>query len=195
LTELGTDLGSRVFGKFRLVAHLGHGGMAEVFLAAARGPDETGFSKLQVLKLLRPDLADEREFVDMLLDEARLAAQLNHPNVVQTLEAGCVDRRYFIAMEYLDGQPWYRVLRRARKRHGKLRPALAYHVISEVLAGLHHAHELRDFYGDPLDVVHRDISPPNVFVTYDGQVKVMDFGIAKARGRITSTSTGVLKGK
>src|SRR5690606_15067844 len=75
LTELGTDLGSRVFGKFRLVAHLGHGGMAEVFLAAARGPDETGFSKLQVLKLLRPDLADEREFVDMLLDEARLAAQ------------------------------------------------------------------------------------------------------------------------
>ena len=183
------------FGKYRLIAELGHGGMADVFLAASQGPVGTGFSKLLVIKRLRPDLVEDAEFVDMLLDEARLAARLNHPNVVQTIEVGVVDKQYFIAMEYLDGQPLHRILSRALKRHGGMPKRLQYLVLSDALAGLHHAHELRDYSGEGLDVAHRDVTPHNIFVTYEGQVKVVDFGIAKAAGRRTSTSTGVVKGK
>lgn len=183
----------RTMGKYQLVAELGHGGMADVFLAAAN--DELGVNKLVVVKRLRPNLAEDETFVDMIVDEARLAARLNHPNVVQTLEAGRAERHYFIAMEYLEGQPLHRVLNRAHKAGGGIPKALAYFVISEMLAGLHHAHELKDYDGTPLEVVHRDVSPHNVFVTYDGQVKVMDFGIAKAARRATYTSTGVVKGK
>jgi serine/threonine-protein kinase len=183
------------FGKYQLVAELGHGGMADVHLAVAQGPAGFGFSKLMVIKRLRPSLANDREFVGMIIDEARLAARLNHPNVVQTLEAGRVGRHCFIAMEYLDGQPFDRVLNRAHRRDGGLRNDLGYVVVSDMLAGLHHAHELCDYDGEPLKVVHRDVSPHNVFVTYDGQVKVVDFGIARAANRATHTATGVVKGK
>jgi eukaryotic-like serine/threonine-protein kinase len=181
-------------GKYQLVAELGHGGMADVFLAVVHG-DDFGVNKLLVVKRLRPNLAEDADFVDMIVDEARLAARLNHPNVVQTLEAGKADKHYFIAMEYLDGQPLHRVLSRAHKRQGGIPKDLAYVAIADLLAGLHYAHELADYDGEPLHVVHRDVSPHNVFVTYDGQVKVMDFGIAKAVGRATYTSTGVVKGK
>src|SRR5215470_12051463 len=159
------------FGKYRLIAELGHGGMADVYLAVARGP--AGFSKLVVIKRLRANLVDEPEFVSMLVDEARLAGRLNHPNVVQTNEVAQVGDQYFIAMEYLDGQPFHRILHRSEK----LQPfpfALHLRVLADVLAGLHHAHELKDYDGSPLGVVHRDTTPQNVFVTYDGQVKVVD---------------------
>jgi eukaryotic-like serine/threonine-protein kinase len=179
-------------GKYRLIAELGHGGMAEVFLAVVRGP--AGFNKLVVIKQIRPQLAEDPEFLGMFLDEARLAARLSHPNVVQTNEVGQEGERYFIAMEYLEGQPLNRVLHRLQ-RAGGLPLGMHLRIISEVLSGLHHAHELTDYDGTALGVVHRDITPHNIFVTYDGQVKVVDFGIAKALNSSSETRTGVLKGK
>ncbi len=191
---------STSFGKYRLIAELGHGGMADVFLAVQAGPLGSGFSKLTVIKRLRPNLADEPEFVAMLVDEARIAARLNHPNVVQTNEVGEFDRQYFIAMEYLDGQPFHRIQHRvAQRAKDGATPLLTkeqqYVVVMDALAGLHHAHELADYDGTPLNVVHRDITPHNIFVTYEGQVKVVDFGIAKAVGRASETRQGVVKGK
>ncbi|MEZ4308286.1 MAG: serine/threonine-protein kinase [Polyangiaceae bacterium] len=179
-------------GKYQLIANLGHGGMADVYLAVVHGP--VGFNKLTVIKRLRPSLADEPEFLAMFLDEARLAARLNHPNVVQTNEVAEVDGIYFIAMEYLDGQPLNRVLHRLQKQ-AELPRELLLRVVADSLAGLHHAHELTDYDGSPLGVVHRDASPHNIFVTYDGQTKVVDFGIAKAASRSSETRDGVLKGK
>ncbi len=186
------DTGAAGFGKYRLIAELGHGGMAEVFLAIASGP--AGFNKLVVLKQIREQLAEDPEFLAMFLDEARLAARLNHPNVVQTNEVGEDGRRYFIAMEYLEGQPLNRVVQRLAK-DGRLTLAMHVRILIDALAGLHYAHELTDFDGTSLQVVHRDATPHNIFVTYAGQVKVVDFGIAKALGSSAETRTGVLKGK
>ena len=187
-----TGLAGNVLGKYRLIAELGHGGMAEVFLAVARGP--AGFNKLLVIKKIRPQLAEDPEFLSMFLDEARLAARLNHSNIVQTIEVGQEGRQYFIAMEYLEGQPLNRVLHRTGRENG-LPLGMHLRILSETCAGLHHAHELCDYDGTPLDVVHRDATPHNVFLTYDGQVKVVDFGIAKAMNSTSETRTGVLKGK
>ncbi len=182
------------FGKYRLVAELGHGGMADVYLAIQQGP--VGFNKLVVVKRLRPNLADDPEFIAMLVDEARLAARLNHPNIVQTNEIDAVGNRYFIAMEYLDGQPMHKISYRARTKPSGLTSNMQYAILCDVLGGLQHAHDLTDFDGTPLCVVHRDVSPHNIFVTYDGQVKVVDFGIAKAVGRAAEeTRAGVIKGK
>ncbi len=179
----------RTFAKYRLLARLGHGGMADVYLAVAEGPK--GFNKLQVLKLLRPHLTEQRDFLTMFQDEGRLAARLNHPNVVQTNEFGIESGRYFIAMEYLDGQPLHRIVREAGDR---LELRFLLHTLCEVLTALDYAHDLCDYNGEPLGVVHRDVTPHNVFVTYDGQVKLVDFGIAKT---MTSAETrvGQLKGK
>jgi serine/threonine-protein kinase len=179
-------------GKYQPIATLGRGGMADVFLAVARGPAQ--FSKLQVIKRLRSNLAEEPEFLAMFLDEARLAARLNHPHVVQTNEVGSYDGKYFIAMEYLEGQPLHRILQRATGPK-ELPLAMVLTIVSQALAGLHHAHELRDYSGTPLQVVHRDVSPHNIFVTYDGLTKVVDFGIAKAATRTNETRGGGLKGK
>src|SRR4051794_19400998 len=166
--------------------------MAEVYLAVVRGP--AGFNKLVVIKQIRPQLADDPEFLGMFLDEARLAARLSHPNVVQTNEVGQEGNRYFIAMEYLEGQALNRLAYRLQKGDGF---SLSMHVkvLIDALGGLHHAHELVDYNGSPLGVVHRDVTPHNVFVTYDGHVKVVDFGIAKALNSSVETRTGVLKGK
>ena len=176
----------QTIGRYRRLAELGRGGMATVYLAASRGPQ--GFTKLVVLKELMPDLAQDGEFRTMFLDEARLAARLNHPNVVQTYEVGGDNGRHVIVMEYLEGQP----LSRARKA---LPRPLVYFALSNVLSGLEHAHDLLDFEGKPLRVVHRDVSPHNIFVTYSGEVKLCDFGIAKAADSSAVTATGNLKGK
>lgn len=178
-------------GKYRLLATLGHGGMADVYLACARGP--AGFNKLLVIKELRPGLAQDPDYLQMFLDEARLAAQLSHPNIVQTYETLASDGRYFIAMEYLEGQPLNRVLAEQGQR-GALPRAAGLRILSEALRGLHYAHELRDYAGTALGIVHRDATPHNVLVTYDGQVKLVDFGIAKASGS-SDTRVGMLKGK
>ena len=181
-------------GKYQLVAELGRGGMADVFLAVARGKAGLGFSKLVVIKRLREHLVNDADFVAMLVDEARIAARLNHPNVVQMLEIDEVEGEYFLAMEYLDGQPLRRILQRKSEIKGFTK-VMQYTIIADVLAGLHHAHELTDYDGTPLNVVHRDATPHNVFVTYDGSVKVVDFGIAKAVGRASETRHGIIKGK
>ena len=180
------------FGRYRLIAELGRGGMATVFLAVTEGAMGINFNKLVVLKRLREHVADDPEFVTMLMDEARIAARLNHPNVVQTLEVDKAEGEPFLAMEYLDGQPLHRILSRDRATFPL---AMFLAVLADVLSGLHHAHELADFDGTPLNIVHRDVTPHNVFVTYNGQVKVVDFGIAKAEGRASETKHGVVKGK
>ncbi|WP_437914577.1 serine/threonine-protein kinase [Sorangium sp. So ce302] len=177
--------------KYRPIAEIGRGGMADVCLAVAQGP--VGFNKLVVLKRVRPELVEDADILAMFLDEARLAARLNHPNVVQTYEVGDEGARFFIAMEYLDGQPLGSI--RSRMGHDKVPLPLQVRVLCDALAGLHHAHNLRDFDGTPIHVVHRDVSPQNIFVTYDGVIKVVDFGIAKAADSLTETRTGTLKGK
>ena len=193
-------MGEATFGKYRLIAELGHGGLADVFLAVQAGPAGSGFQKLSVIKRLRQNLVEEPEFVEMLIEEARIAARLNHPNVVQTNEVGQVGQQYFIAMEYLDGQPLHSIQHRSSQRlkDGKPSPigqAQQMIIVLDALAGLHHAHELSDYDGSPLQIVHRDVTPQNIFVTYEGQVKVVDFGIAKAAGRASETRQGVVKGK
>ena len=166
--------------------------MAEIHLARAVGIE--GFEKLVVLKRILPQYADNEEFVQMFLDEARLAATLHHSNVVQVFDIGCVDGQYFLAMEFLHGQDG-RQLMKAVTSAGKLLPlenALA--IMVGVCAGLHYAHT-RVVDGKPLNLVHRDISPQNVFITYDGGVKLLDFGIARASSRLNETRGGTLKGK
>ncbi len=184
--------GSKRLGRYRLIAEIGHGGMAEVYLALLEG--DLGFNKLLVLKKIRPELAEDPEMMGMFLDEARLSARLHHPNVVETHEVAQEDGHTFMAMEYLEGQSLHRILHRLR-REGGLPPALHLQILADVLAGLHHAHELSDWDETPLGVVHRDVTPQNVFVTYDGRVKVVDFGIAKVRGASSETRAGVVKGK
>jgi serine/threonine-protein kinase len=179
-------------GKYRLIAEVGRGGMADVFLAAAEGL--AGVQKMVVLKVHRETHDKDDRALAMFLDEARLAARLGHPNVVQTYEAGCAEGLHFIAMEFLDGQPLHRV--RQRLPPGQGLPMAAYvRMLADVLAGLHHAHELEDFDGRQLGVVHRDVTPHNVFVTYDGHAKIMDFGVARAEGASAASRIGEVKGK
>ncbi|MDB4992809.1 MAG: serine/threonine protein kinase, partial [Myxococcaceae bacterium] len=180
-------------GRYETLLRLGEGGMAEVLLALARGP--AGFNKLAVVKRLLPAVAKDSAYCDMFLDEARLAARLNHPNVVLTYEVAEHEGSYFIAMEYLEGQPLHLVHRELKKRGLTASPALMVKIISEALCGLHYAHEVTDLDGTALKIVHRDVSPQNIFVTYDGRVVVVDFGIAKAERSVTKTQAGVLKGK
>ncbi|WP_394831494.1 serine/threonine protein kinase [Pendulispora rubella] len=180
--------------RFRVLAQLGQGGMANVHLAIARGP--VGFSKLVVLKSLRADLVDDPAMVEMFLHEARIAARLNHPNVVQTFEVGEESGHHAIVMEYLEGQTLAQIRRRARASVGGLPLEIHLRLLNDVLGGLHYAHELSDYDGTALGLVHRDVSPQNIFVTFDGQVKLLDFGIATlTTGRRIETQTGVLKGK
>ncbi len=184
----------RRLGKYRFIAEIGHGGMAEVYLAVMEGPAR--FSKLIALKILREQFAEQTEGREMFLNEARLAARLSHPNVVSVQEVGEEDGRLFIAMEYLQGQPLSRLMSRIRKTDEELVPLpVLLRILSEALAGLHHAHECTDYDGTPLQLVHRDVTPHNIFVTYDGTVKMLDFGIAKAVSISTQTRAGTIKGK
>jgi serine/threonine-protein kinase len=177
-------------GKYRVLAELGEGGTATVHLAVAQGP--SGFNKLVVCKTLKRSLSDNSEFRRMFLKEARLAARLNHANIVQTNEVAEERGLPVIVMEYLEGQPLSNVLQRSA---GKLDLGIHLRVIAEALKGLHYAHELTDFDGTRLGLVHRDITPHNVFVTFDGQTKLLDFGIAKLVAAKSDTEIGVIKGK
>jgi serine/threonine protein kinase len=189
-----TDLHSLgdVVGRYRLLGEMARGGMGIVYLAAAQGP--AGFSKLVALKELRPDLVQDEDFLTMFLEEARMAARLNHPNIVQTNDVDESNGRHFIAMEYLEGRSLYHVLKRFQPRGG-FPQRMAVSILRDVLSALDYAHELTGFDGKPLGFVHRDISPHNVFLTFDGHTKVIDFGIAKARDSSLETKTGVLKGR
>jgi len=181
-------------GAYHLVAELGRGGMADLYLALA--PPASGRRNRVVIKRLPGDVCDDEDedYRAMFLDEARLARRLRHPNIVETIEVGKDGGSYFIVMEFLDGQPLSRI--RQLKRDAKATPlSIELRIMSDVLAGLHYLHEVVDEEGAGLDVVHRDVTPENVFVTYSGQVKVKDFGIAKAAIRQADTRLGVVKGK
>ncbi|MFO0600934.1 MAG: serine/threonine-protein kinase [Myxococcaceae bacterium] len=186
-----SPLGS--LGKYTLVRKLAVGGMAEVFLARADGP--MGFAKKCVVKRILPHFNDDQRFIEMFLGEARLAAELNHPNLVQIFDFGQHNGQYFIAMEFIDG-PNTRVLNQACRRElGAMDFGTAARIISLAAEGLHYAHELRDEHGTFLNLVHRDISPDNILVSRSGAVKVVDFGIAKASTQPHLTKSGMIKGK
>jgi serine/threonine-protein kinase len=172
------------------VVRLGSGGSADVNLALARGADD--FTKLVVLKTLREEYAEDSEYRQAFIEEARLSARLNHPNIVQFYELRQTTACPTLVMEYLEGQPLARVLSVARER---FTPESLIALLLPVLQALHYAHELKDVDGSPLCIVHRDIAPENVFVTYDGRVKVLDFGIAKAATSEQKTRLGVIKGR
>jgi serine/threonine-protein kinase len=179
-------------GKYRVVAELAKGGMGNVYLAIAQGPGR--FNKLLAVKELKPSFCEDETYVAMFLEEARLAARLTHPNIVQTNEVGSDGNRHFMIMEFLDGRTLQRIGRHLA-RHDGLSVGGHLRVITEALRGLHYAHELRGFDGESLDIVHRDVSPLNVVVTFDGQAKVLDFGIAKSVDSALVTRTGILKGR
>ncbi len=181
------------FGEYQLLKKLATGGMAEIWLARQSGPE--GFEKLLVVKRILPHLAENGEFVKMFLDEARIAARLNHPNIVQIFDLGAQDDTYFIAMEYIHGEDVRRTWKRADAAGKPIPVPLVCRIIMDASAGLDYAHKKTDQAGKPLDIVHRDISPQNILVTFEGGVKVVDFGIAKAADQATVTRSGVLKGK
>jgi serine/threonine protein kinase len=180
-------------GSYELLRRLASGGMAELYLARSRGIE--GFEKVVVLKRILPQYAQNRDFVSMFLDEARLSATLQHPNIAQVHDIGQWHGSYFFTMEYIHGQDIRGVLQAAARRHQRIPLAQALTMIAGASAGLHAAHEKRSLDGRPLKIVHRDVSPSNVLVSYDGAVKVVDFGVAKAAQRQTETRTGTLKGK
>jgi serine/threonine protein kinase len=183
----------RRFGKYEVLARLATGGAANIFLA--RQPGAAGFHKLVCLKTLLPERASDQDFVAMFLDEARLAARLTHPNCVQIYDLGRVRGSYYISMEYIFGETLWNVLSTV----AKLRTALPINHVASIIAsvcdGLHHAHELKDSNGKPFNLVHRDVSPQNVMISFEGQTKVVDFGIAKAETGRVPTMAGIVKGK
>jgi eukaryotic-like serine/threonine-protein kinase len=177
---------------YRILARLGHGGMAEALLA--RGP-EAGGAELVVVKRLHEHLEEDAQIVQMFVDEARLACQLHHIAIVRTLAVGALGGRRSIIMEFLDGQPLQRVVRRAHDRQVPLPVDLVAYWFLNALDGLHYAHEAKDDKDRSLRIVHRDVSPHNLFVTYEGTIKLLDFGIAKTAVQEGRTRTGLLKGK
>jgi serine/threonine-protein kinase len=180
-------------GKYELIAAIGSGGMAKVFLARQLGP--LNFQKIVVVKSIHDSLVETKGFIDMLLDEARIAALIKHPNVVDIYDLGQADGRYFIAMEYIPGRPLSKILGRSKTLGTSLDVLSIAHVIAEAADGLHAAHTLQTFAGEHLNLVHRDVTPGNIMVTFDGNVKLVDFGVAKSLGNISSTGTGQVKGK
>ncbi|HEX4450792.1 MAG TPA: protein kinase [Kofleriaceae bacterium] len=179
---------ARRLGRYELITRIGQGGMAEVQLALQRGP--AGFEKLVVVKLVHDNLATQKTFVDMLLEEARLAALVKHPNVVDIYDLGQADGRYFIAMEYLEGEPLLAVLRAGREGN-RLDALSTGRLIADTAEGLDAAHELRSMTGEAVELVHHDISLGNIVVLYTGQVKLVDFGVAKAAQSSPTTSKKV----
>jgi serine/threonine-protein kinase len=198
-TKFELESAGKQVGRYRLAYEIASGGQASIFMAVADGP--SGFGKVVALKRLHKHLAKEQSFISMFLDEARLASQLTHPNVCGVIDFGVEDGEYFMAMEYLTGVTVAKLASHAQKlaAQGKLDrelwSALVAHVVASAAEGLRAAHELKDVRGDKLNVVHRDVSPQNIMVGFDGSVRVMDFGIAKYDERETETSLGEVKGK
>ena len=180
-------------GRYTIHDELASGGMATVHLGRLRGA--AGFSRIVAIKRLRARLAQDRDFVAMFTDEARIASRIRHPGVVPTLDVVADGRELFLVMEYIHGETLAELLRAARARHQPVPPEILATIVLDALRGLHEAHEARDERGDLLDVVHRDISPQNLLVGVDGATRVLDFGIAKAAGQLHTTASGTLKGK
>ncbi len=183
----------RVVGRYALYGELASGGMATVHIGRLLGP--VGFARTVAIKRLHPQYAKDPEFVSMFLDEARLAARIQHPNVCATLDVVATQGELFLVMEYLQGETLSRMIRAVRNRGEVIDPSVAVAVLAQTLHGLHAAHEAKSERGEALNIVHRDISPQNVLVGRDGVTKVLDFGVAKAAGRFHTTREGNVKGK
>ncbi len=181
------------FGKYILLDQMAVGGMAELYRAMITGVQ--GFEKLIAIKKILPHLASEEELISSFIDEAKLAALLHHQNIVQIYDFGSLDNSYFIAMEYLFGKNLRLITQKSVEKNLPLPLADALFIVSRICSGLDYAHTLKDFQGKPLNIIHRDISPPNILVTYEGSVKIVDFGIAKAANQTTMTQLGMVKGK
>jgi serine/threonine protein kinase len=182
-----------IIGRYALFEEIAAGGMATVHYGRLLGP--VGFSRTVAIKRLHPHLAKDPEFAAMFLDEARVAARVRHPNVVPTLDIVSLQGELFLVMEYVQGESLARLLRAARRRGEKMPPSVAAAIMVGVLHGLHAAHESKNERGQPLGIVHRDVSPQNVLVGLDGIPRLVDFGVAKAAGRVQTTREGQLKGK
>ncbi|MBK8240932.1 MAG: serine/threonine protein kinase [Deltaproteobacteria bacterium] len=187
---LGLPPGTRI-GRYTLVRRIATGGMAEGYLAQLRGAER--FDKLVALKRILPQFANDPEFARMFLDEARLASRLHHPNVTQVLDFGEFEGEHFITMEFVHGHHLLALMRAHRGR--PLAHPVALTIVASIARALHHMHELRDHDGSPLGLVHRDVSPSNVLLSYEGAIKLTDFGIAKAVELTSATRTGSFKGK
>jgi serine/threonine protein kinase len=185
--------GTTRLGSFEIVRKLARGGMAEIFLARTRGP--SGFEKLVVLKKVLPKYAGKHRFVQLFLEEAKLAASLDHPNIAQVYDIGMVDGSYFFTMEYLHGQDVRSILHRTWRTRERFPIEHAVQIARHVASALHFAHEKQRGDGTLLGIVHRDVSPSNIIVTYDGATKLLDFGVAKSAASTVKTRTGALKGK
>lgn len=182
-----------VVGRYSIVERVGEGGMAEVFRATLQG--EWGYQKQVVLKLVLPHLASDDEYVEMFLDECRLVAGLSHPNLPQTFDLGRHEGRHFLAMEYVNGVSLGRIVKRARERSSRLPLDVTLKVVGQLLECLSYVHGVAAADGRPMRIVHRDVSPGNLLVTDDGTVKLLDFGIARARVQAHRTAAGQVKGK
>ena len=181
------------FGKYTLIGELAVGGMAEVYLGIQQGLQ--GYLKVVTIKRMLPHLNGLPEYVTMFFDEARLGARLEHPNIVRTYEFGEHDGQYFTVMEYLPGEDLVKILNRASATKEPLPLNIGVYIAMQICSGLHFAHELTDTEGKPLGLVHRDVNPSNVIITYGGEVKLIDFGVAKATTNASQTLAGTIKGK
>ncbi len=181
------------FGRYQLVKKLATGGMGQIYLARHIGPG--GFEKRVVVKRILPHLSEDEDFIHMFFDEARIAAHLNHPNIAQIYELGEVDSIHYIAMEYVHGENLRAVALHALDRLGGMPLALKCRVLADAAAGLDFAHRVKNSAGRPLGLIHRDVSPQNVLIGFNGNVKLIDFGVAKAAGKMSVTMTGAIKGK
>jgi serine/threonine-protein kinase len=193
MRTLGEIKPGQTIGRYEFLIPIAEGGMASVWAARMKGT--RGFQKTMAVKMMLSSLSDNPQFEQMFLDEARIASRIHHPNVVEIFDLGEENDVLFIAMEYIDGEPLSTIFRTAQKRQG-VPINVALRIISDACAGLHAAHELADEAGVPLGLVHRDVSPQNILVSYDGAVKIVDFGVALAEGRSSDkTSAGTVKGK
>ncbi len=190
MQELSTS--TNRFGDYILHDRIGAGGMAEIFLATATGIE--GFEKRVVIKRILPSLSDDEQFVRMFIEEAKLCVALRHPNIVQVHDLGEIEAQYYIAMEYVDGRDLLKTLAACGKKKIGFPTDIALFIVMEALKGLNYAHQLKKPNGEPLGIIHRDVSPSNVLLSFEGEVKIGDFGIAKANTR-EKTATGILKGK
>jgi serine/threonine protein kinase len=182
-----------VFGEYKILKKIAVGGMAEVFLAKRVGVK--GFEKLLAIKRILPQFSENEEFISMFIDEAKLAAQLNHSNIVQIYDFGSHQDSHYIAMEYIFGKDLRSILKKSKERQERLPETQCAYVATEAAKALEYAHTLKDHFGRPLQIIHRDISPQNILISYEGEMMLADFGIAKAASKSTETRAGVLKGK
>ena len=181
------------FGPYQLIDRVAVGGMAEVFKAKRAGVE--GFEKIVALKRILPHLSENQEFLDMFVDEAKMVAGLSHPNIVQIFDLGRIESSYYIAMEYVHGRDLRTIMKRARNKGLRMPLDLSLRVVSQVCSALEYAHRKKDESGQHMEIVHRDVSPQNILLSFEGNVKLADFGIAKAATTASTTDRGALRGK